>query len=131
MVSIDEVSRLHGLGTLAAIRCRSPIGCRVVEQQSGLSVSIGISRTKLVFQVASDLAKPRGILGSCLVTRLRCWRPLKSEIAGHRQGYRESDFTMTNRKVLALPLGRQTLNELFGQWGISPSQGSGFEHRSF
>jgi DNA polymerase-4 len=64
MVSIDEAyldftgsSRLHGAPLPLAHRLRTEI-----EDQTGLSVSIGISRTKLVSKVASDLAKPSGIL---------------------------------------------------------------------
>ena len=60
MVSIDEAyldftgsSRLHGDPLPLAHRLRGE-----VEQETGLSVSIGISRTKLVSKVASDLAKP-------------------------------------------------------------------------
>ncbi len=64
MVSIDEAyldltgsSRLYGDPLCLADRLRSD-----VEKKTGLSASIGLSRTRLVSKVASDLAKPAGIL---------------------------------------------------------------------
>ena len=79
-------ARLHGDPLPLAHRLRSE-----VEQQTGLSVSIGISRTKLVSKVASDLAKPRGILWVLPGHEAALLAPLTSrQIAGHREGHREA-----------------------------------------
>src|SRR5262245_53839239 len=138
MVSIDEAyldftgsSRLHGDPLPLANRLRSE-----VEQQTGLSVSIGISRTKLVSKVASDLAKPRGILWVLPGHEAALLAPLK---VGKLPGIgkvtenRLHELGVTVVAELAA-LGRQTLNELFGQWGESlhrKAQGLNTAHFDF
>ena len=123
MVSIDEAyldltgsSRLHGDPLPLAHRLRGE-----VEQETGLSVSIGISRTKLVSKVASDLAKPRGILRVLPGHEAALLAPLpvgKLPGIGKVTEERLHDLGVTTVAELA-GLGRQTLNELFGQWGES------------
>ena len=63
MVSIDEAyldftgsERLYGDPFALASQLR-----REIEDQTGLSASMGISTSRLVSKVASDMAKPRGI----------------------------------------------------------------------
>lgn len=64
MVSIDEAyldltgtQRLHGPAWLAAARIQQHIA-----RETNLPCSIGVATTHLVAKVASDLAKPRGLL---------------------------------------------------------------------
>jgi DNA polymerase IV len=138
MVSIDEAyldftgsGRLHGEPLPLAQRLRSEI-----EQQTGLSVSIGISRTKLVSKVASDLAKPRGILWVLPGHEAALLAPLKTGKLpgiGKVTEKRLQDLGVTTVGELAA-LGRQTLNELFGQWGESlhrKAQGLNTAHFDF
>ena len=138
MVSIDEAyldftgsARLHGDPLPLANRLRSE-----VEQQTGLSVSIGISRTKLVSKVASDLAKPRGILWVLPGHEAALLAPLrvgKLPGIGKVTEKRLHDLGVTTVAELAA-LGRRTLNELFGQWGESlhrKAQGLNTAHFDF
>lgn len=123
MVSIDEAyldftgsSRLHGDPMPLAHRLRGEI-----EERTGLSVSIGISSTKLVSKVASDLAKPRGVLRVLPGHEAALLAPLrvgKLPGIGKVTEKRLHDLGVTTVAELA-GLGRQTLNELFGQWGES------------
>ena len=138
MVSIDEAyldftgsDRLHGDPLPLAHRLRSEI-----ERETGLSVSIGISRTKLVSKVASDLAKPRGILWILPGHEAALLAPLK---VGKLPGIgkvtekRLHDLGVVTVAELA-GLGRQTLNKLFGHWGESlhrKSQGLNTAHFDF
>jgi DNA polymerase IV len=64
MVSIDEAyldltgcDRLHGGAFRAADRL-----IRAVTERTGLACSVGVSRSHVVSKIASDLAKPRGLL---------------------------------------------------------------------
>ena len=138
MVSIDEAyldftgsTRLHGAPLPLANRLRSE-----VERQTGLSVSIGISRTKLVSKVASDLAKPRGILWVLPGHEAALLAPLrvgKLPGIGKVTEKRLHDLGVTTVAELAA-LGRRTLNELFGQWGESlhrKAQGLSTAHFDF
>ena len=138
MVSIDEAyldftgsGRLHGDPLPLAHRLRADI-----EQQTGLSVSIGISRTKLVSKVASDLAKPRGILRVLPGHEAALLAPLrvgKLPGIGKVTEKRLHELGVTTVSELA-GLGRQTLNKLFGQWGESlhrKAQGLNTAHFDF
>jgi DNA polymerase IV len=64
MMSIDEAylnltgcDRLHGSGFRAADQL-----IRTVKQRTGLNCSVGLSRSHLVSKIASDQAKPHGLL---------------------------------------------------------------------
>jgi len=123
MVSIDEAyldftgsSRLHGDPLPLAQRL-----CTHVAQETGLSVSVGISRTKLVSKVASDLAKPRGIFWVLPGHEAALLAPLrvgKLPGIGRVTEKRLHDLGVTTVAELA-GLGLQTLQELFGHWGES------------
>jgi DNA polymerase-4 len=123
MVSIDEAyldfsgsERLYGNAFQLAHRLRAEI-----EEQSGLSASIGISKTKLVSKVASDLAKPRGILYVLPGREASFLAPLK---IGKLPGIgkvterRLNDFGMVSVRDLALA-GKEFLCEALGHWGES------------
>lgn len=138
MVSIDEAyldftgsSRLHGDPMPLAHRLRAGI-----EAQTGLNVSIGISRTKLVSKVASDLAKPRGILRVLPGHEAALLAPLrvgKLPGIGKVTEKRLHDLGVTTVAELA-GLGHETLSELFGQWGESlhrKAQGLNTAHFDF
>lgn len=138
MVSIDEAyldftgsGRLHGHPLPLAHRLRGEI-----EHQTGLSVSIGISRTKLVSKVASDLAKPRGILSVLPGHEAALLAPLrvgKLPGIGKVTEKRLHDLGVTTVGQLA-SLGPRILNDLFGQWGESlhrKSQGLNTAHFDF
>lgn len=138
MVSIDEAyldftgsERLHGAPLSVAHRLRSE-----VERETGLSVSIGISRTKLVSKVASDLAKPRGILWVLPSHEASLLGPLK---VGKLPGVgKATEMQLRDLGVMTVAdlaaLGRQSLNDLFGQWGESlycKAQGQNTAHFDF
>ena len=138
MVSIDEAyldftgsGRLYGDPLPLAHRLRGE-----VERETGLSVSIGISRTKLVSKVASDLAKPRGVLWVLPGHEAALSAPFrvgKLPGIGKVTEKRLHNLGVTTVAELA-GLGRQTLNELFGQWGESlhrKSQGLNTAHFEF
>jgi DNA polymerase-4 len=123
MVSIDEAyldftgaERLHGNPLQLAHRLRI-----CIEEETGLSASIGISRTKLVSKVASDLAKPRGILWVFPGQEASFLAPLK---IGKLPGIGK----VTERRLNDLGIafvgdlaraGRNFLGETLGHWGES------------
>jgi DNA polymerase-4 len=123
MVSIDEAyldftgsQRLYGHPQLLANRIRQQL-----KQETGLSASIGVAATKLVSKVASDMAKPSGILyvfpgyeatflGTLRVGKL----PGVGEVTERR--LRELGIL---RVAQLTELGREALSEIFGNWGDS------------
>jgi len=123
MVSIDEAyldftgsERLYGNPLQLAHRLRTRI-----EEKTGLSASIGISGTKLVSKVASDLAKPRGILWVFPGQEASFLAPLK---IGKLPGIGK----MTQRVLNDLGIvsvgdlaraGRDFLSQTLGHWGES------------
>lgn len=138
MVSIDEAyldftgsGRLYGNPLQLAHRLRSEI-----EQKTGLSASIGISRTKLVAKVASDLAKPGGILRVLPGCEAALLAPLK---IGKLPGIgKVTEKWLNELGVVTVAqlagLGRQFLSARFGAWGESlfrKSQGLDTAHFEF
>jgi DNA polymerase-4 len=123
MVSIDEAyldftgfQRLYGHPQSLANRIRHRI-----QQETGLSASIGIATTKLVSKVASDMAKPRGILYVFAGSEASFLGPL-------RVGKLPGVGKVTERRLKELgilwvgqlaELGREALSEIFGCWGES------------
>jgi DNA polymerase IV len=138
MFSIDEAyldfsgsGRLYGNPFELADRLRWEI-----EQQTGLSASIGISRTKMVSKVASDLAKPRGILRVLPGREAAFLGPLKiGKLPGIGKVTEKhlNDLGIVTVAQLA-SVGQQFLNETFGAWGESlyrKSQGLDTAHFEF
>jgi DNA polymerase-4 len=121
MVSIDEAyldftgfQRLYGHPQFLANRIRQHL-----LRETGLSGSIGMAATKLVSKVASDLAKPGGILQVFPGSEASFLGPLP---VGKFPGVGE----VTERKLKELgivrvaqltELGREALSEIFGHWG--------------
>jgi DNA polymerase-4 len=70
-LDVDGARRLHGTGPeiARAIRAR-------VRDESGLTVSVGVATTKFVAKLASDLAKPDGLLVVEPGTELEFLHPL-------------------------------------------------------
>ncbi len=123
MVSIDEAfldftgsGRLYGDPFQLAHRLRTEI-----LRKTGLGASIGISRTKMVSKVASDLAKPRGILCVLPGHEAVFLGPLK---VGKLPGVgkvtvgRLHDLGITNVAQLC-SVGQSFLAGTFGLWGES------------
>jgi DNA polymerase-4 len=138
MFSIDEAyldfsgsGRLYGNPLELADRLR-----REIEQQTGLSASIGISRTKMVSKVASDLAKPRGIVRVLPGREAAFLGPLKiGKLPGIGKVTEKhlNDLGIVTVAQLA-SVGQQFLSETFGAWGESlyrKSQGLDTAHFEF
>ena len=128
MVSIDEAyldftgsQRLYGHPQALANRLRQHI-----QQGTGLSASIGISTTKLVSKVASDLAKPRGILRVFPGCEAAFLGPLRvGTLPGVGKVTEQRLRELGILRVAQLnALGRESLLELFGGWGESLYQKS-------
>jgi DNA polymerase-4 len=123
MVSIDEAfldltgsSRLHGNPFQLAHRVRAQI-----QSETGLSSSVGISGSKLVSKVASDLAKPSGILHVLPGHEAVFLAPLtigKLPGIGKLTEKRLNDLGVTLVRDLA-GLGREFLSDALGRWGES------------
>ncbi|MEW5977561.1 MAG: DNA polymerase IV [Acidobacteriota bacterium] len=121
MASIDEAyldltgtERLYGNAMSLAHRLRATI-----QQRTGLSASIGVSSSRLVSKVASDLAKPKGILRVLPGKEAVFLSPLPvSKIPGigkvTEKRLRELGITTVSGLASA---GRRFLTEAFGQWG--------------
>ncbi len=122
MVSIDEAfldfagsTRLYGQPFHLAHRLRNEI-----QEKTGLSASIGIARTKLVAKVASDLAKPRGILNVLSGHEATFLGPLK---IGKLPGI--GKVAETRLQELGIytvaelsAVEPEFLSQAFGQWGV-------------
>jgi len=123
MTSIDEAyldlagtERLHGPPLAAAHKLQ-----REIWEVTGLPCSLGLAATRLVAKVASDQAKPRGLL----------WVPRGSEaafLAPLPVRKIPGIGKVTEAAVVALgiatvgqlaELPREKLEEVFGQWGTA------------
>ena len=123
MASVDEAyldlagtERLHGPPVAAADAL-----LREITATTGLPCSAGLARTRLVAKVASDQAKPRGLL----------WVPLGSEAAflapldvrrlpGIGKVTEAALKTAGIEKVGQLAaIGREKLEQNFGRWGMA------------
>jgi DNA polymerase-4 len=123
MVSIDEAyldlsgtERLHGPPFAAADKL-----LRTITQQSGLPCSGGLAATRLVAKVASDQAKPRGLVWVAPGMEARFLSPLPiRKIPGIGE--------VTERALRALGIEtveqlaaheQEKLEKIFGQWGTA------------
>jgi DNA polymerase IV len=123
MVSIDEAyldlagtDRLHGPPLAAADKL-----LRTITRETGLPCSAGLAATRLVAKVASEQAKPRGLIWVVPAMEARFLAPLPiRKIPGIGE--------VTERALRALSIEtveqlsrheEQKLEKIFGQWGIA------------
>jgi DNA polymerase-4 len=123
MVSIDEAyldlagtDRLHGTPLAAADKL-----LRTITRETGLPCSAGLAATRLVAKVASEQAKPRGLIWVVPAMEARFLAPLPiRKIPGIGE--------VTERALRALSIEtveqlsryeEQKLEKIFGQWGIA------------
>jgi DNA polymerase-4 len=123
MVSIDEAyldlagtERLHGPPLLAADKL-----LRTITKSTGLPCSAGLASTRLVAKVASEQAKPRGLLWVVAGQEARFLAPLPvRKIPGIGE--------VTERALRALGIEyvhqladskQEKLEKIFGQWGTA------------
>ncbi len=123
MASIDEAcldmtgsERLFGPPLKAAHRLHEEI-----RQRTGLNCSIGIATSRLVAKVASDLAKPNGILWVLPGLEAQFLAPLDvSRIPGVGKVTEERLRSLGVRRVGDLArLEESLLQEHFGRWGLA------------
>ena len=123
MVSIDEAyldlsgtERLHGPPLAAADRL-----LREITRATGLPCSGGLAATRLVAKVASDQAKPRGLLWVPSGSEQRFLAPLPArKIPGIGEVTERALRALgveTTGQLAALP--REKLETVFGQWGVA------------
>src|SRR5215467_812209 len=123
MVSIDEAyldlagtERLHGPPFAAADKL-----LRTITKSTGLPCSAGLASTRLVAKVASEQAKPRGLLWVAAGREARFLAPLPvRKIPGIGE--------VTERSLRALKIeyvhqlaeySQEKLEKIFGQWGTA------------
>jgi DNA polymerase-4 len=123
MASVDEAymdvtgtERLHGPPLRAANSLHS-----AVKKETGLNCSIGIAAARMVAKVASDQAKPNGILWVLPGEEARFLAPLDiRKIPGVGKVTEKSLQGRGIRKVGDLAaLESEFLREHFGQWGLA------------
>jgi DNA polymerase-4 len=123
MASIDEAyldmtgtERLHGPPLRAAHLLHER-----VRRQTGLNCSIGISAARMVAKVASDQAKPNGILWVLPGTEAQFLAPLDvRRIPGVGKVTEQHLHELGIRKVGDLAkLDEAFLEERFGKWGLA------------
>ena len=123
MASIDEAyldltgaARLHGPPLRAAHTLHE-----MVKRETALNCSIGISRSRMVAKVASDQAKPNGILWVLPGTESRFLAPLDvRRIPGIGKVTEKSLHDCGIRKVRDLArLDAEFLESRFGKWGLA------------
>lgn len=123
MASIDEAyldmtgtERLHGPPLEAAHALHNAVG-----EATELNCSIGISRARMVAKVASDQAKPNGILWIVPGQEANFLAPLDvRKIPGVGKVTEQNLHACGIRKVGDLAnLERSFLEQRFGQWGLA------------
>jgi DNA polymerase IV len=123
MVSIDEAyldlggtERLHGPPLAAADKL-----LRAITSTTGLPCSGGLAATRLVAKVASDQAKPRGLLWVAPRQEARFLAPLSvRKIPGIGEVTERALRALgieTVEQLAALP--QEKLEKIFGQWGTA------------
>jgi DNA polymerase-4 len=123
MVSIDEAyldlsgtERLHGPPLAAADKL-----LRTIARDTGLPCSGGLASTRLVAKVASDQAKPRGLLWVAPGSEARFLAPLSvRKIPGIGEVTERALRALcieTVEQLSAHPL--EKLEKVFGQWGTA------------
>jgi len=123
MVSIDEAyldlsgtERLHGPPLAATDKL-----LRTITNTTGLPCSGGLAATRLVAKVASDQAKPRGLLWVAPGTEARFLAPLSvRKIPGIGEVTERALRALcveTVEQLAAQPL--EKLEKVFGQWGTA------------
>jgi DNA polymerase-4 len=73
-LDVGGVARIHGSGLECAVTIR-----RRVRDETGLAASVGVAVTKLLAKLASDLAKPDGLLVVAPGSELEFLHPLRVE----------------------------------------------------
>jgi DNA polymerase-4 len=123
MASIDEAyldlsgtSRLHGPPLAAAHALLTEIGAK-----TGLPCSAGLARTRLVAKVASDQAKPRGLVWVPAGAESKFLGPLSvRRIPGIGRVTEAALQTMGIETVCQLAgIPEDRLQEVFGRWGTA------------
>lgn len=123
MASIDEAymdmtgtERLHGPALQAAHRLHQAVG-----ESTGLNCSIGIASARMVAKVASDQAKPNGVLWIVPGMEADFLAPLDvRKIPGVGKVTERNLHACGIRKVGDLAaLDSKVLEERFGQWGLA------------
>src|ERR1700730_17524394 len=123
MVSIDEAyldlsgtERLHGPPLAATDNL-----LRTITRATGLPCSGGLATTRLVAKVASDQAKPRGLLWVAPGSEARFLAPLSVRkipgIGEVTEGALRALRIETVEQLAAQPL--EKLEKVFGQWGTA------------
>jgi DNA polymerase-4 len=123
MVSIDEAyldlagtERLHGPPFAAADKL-----LRLITRSTGLPCSGGLAATRLVAKVASDQAKPRGLLWVARGAEARFLAPLPvRKIPGIGEVTERALHALSIETVEQLFAFQQDkLEKIFGQWGTA------------
>ncbi len=123
MASIDEAyldmtgtERLHGPPLRAAHKLHEEI-----KKETALNCSIGASRTRLVSKIASDQAKPNGVLWIMPGTEAEFLAPLEiRRIPGVGKVTERNLHTLGIRRIGDLAnLDPRFLQEHFGKWGVA------------
>ena len=123
MVSIDEAyldlagtERLHGPALAAADKL-----LRTITRTTSLPCSGGLATTRLVAKVASDQAKPRGLLWVAPGQEARFLAPLNVRkipgIGEVTEGTLRALRVETVEQLAAFP--QEKLEKIFGQWGTA------------
>jgi DNA polymerase-4 len=123
MTSIDEAyldlsgtERLHGPPFAAADKL-----LRTITQQTGLPCSGGLATTRLVAKVASDQAKPRGLVWVAPGMEARFLAPLPiRKIPGIGEVTERALHALSIETVEQLAAHeKEKLEKIFGQWGTA------------